>query len=207
MARKTKEEAEKTRRCLLDAALKVFYEKGFVRSTLNDIAGEAGVTRGAIYWHFKDKVALFEALSDDIDACSESRLEDILSRSFRSLGELKKWIMEWLTNLENDLRFKTFYEFVNYKVEYHKELERVLAKEKREKRMIFGHLEKDFKWLQDNDLMRRDIDPGHATLMTTAFVSGLTDLWLSDNELFSVTKTAPILVDNFLKSLSRKRQK
>ena len=60
--RKTKLEAEKTRQHLLDAALEVFWRKGVTSASLQEIAEEAGVTRGALYWHFANKEALFEAL-------------------------------------------------------------------------------------------------------------------------------------------------
>ena len=60
--RKTKTEAQKTRRYLLDAALEVFWRDGVTRASLQAIAQEAGVTRGALYWHFKNKEDLFETL-------------------------------------------------------------------------------------------------------------------------------------------------
>jgi len=60
--RKTKSEAEKTRQHLLDAALEVFWRKGVTSASLQEIAEEAGVTRGALYWHFANKEAFFEAL-------------------------------------------------------------------------------------------------------------------------------------------------
>ena len=50
--RRTKEEAEQTRRALLDAGLRVFSRQGYAAIKLEDIAREAAVTRGAIYWHF-----------------------------------------------------------------------------------------------------------------------------------------------------------
>ncbi|WP_272942305.1 TetR family transcriptional regulator [Kingella kingae] len=53
--RKTKEEAQKTRQHLLNAALEVFWRKGVTQASLHEIAVEAGVTRGALYWHFKNK--------------------------------------------------------------------------------------------------------------------------------------------------------
>lgn len=62
MARKTKEESLKTHARILEAAIDVFYEKGVARATLEDIARHAGVTRGAVYWHFKNKLDLFTAL-------------------------------------------------------------------------------------------------------------------------------------------------
>lgn len=60
--RKTKEEAEQTRQKILNAARKMFFQNGVAKTSLEHIAKEAGVTRGAIYWHFKDKTALFFAL-------------------------------------------------------------------------------------------------------------------------------------------------
>lgn len=60
--RKTKTEAQKTRQYLPDAALEVFWRDGVTRASLQAIAQEAGVTRGALYWHFKNKEDLFETL-------------------------------------------------------------------------------------------------------------------------------------------------
>ena len=60
--RKTKTEAQKTRQHLLDAALEVFWRDGVTRASLQAIAQEAGVTRGSLYWHFKNKEDLFETL-------------------------------------------------------------------------------------------------------------------------------------------------
>lgn len=62
MARKTKEEAERTYHALLDAATVLFTQKGVSNTTLNDIASQAGMTRGAIYWHFNDKDNIIMAL-------------------------------------------------------------------------------------------------------------------------------------------------
>ena len=62
MARRTKEDAEATRDRLLDAAEQVFYERGVSGASLADVANRAGLTRGAVYWHFKDKLDLFGAV-------------------------------------------------------------------------------------------------------------------------------------------------
>ena len=62
MARRTKADAQITRSALLDAAELLFDERGVSRTSLADIAQAAGTTRGAIYWHFADKAALFLSL-------------------------------------------------------------------------------------------------------------------------------------------------
>jgi AcrR family transcriptional regulator len=53
---------ERTRTRLLDAAVAVIREKGFYRTTLEEVARRAGMTRGAIYGNFKDKDALLLAV-------------------------------------------------------------------------------------------------------------------------------------------------
>lgn len=60
--RRSKEDAEQTRCAILDAAEQMFCEQGVSASTLEKISRRAGVTRGALYWHFKDKIDLLRAL-------------------------------------------------------------------------------------------------------------------------------------------------
>jgi len=63
--RRTKEEAEQTRQQILDAALLIFSQKGFQATRLQDIATEAGATRGAIYHHFQNKAGLYKSLIEE----------------------------------------------------------------------------------------------------------------------------------------------
>ena len=62
MVRKTKEEALETRRRILEAATTVFDKRSWKDVTLEDVASAAGVTRGAVYWHFAGKECLFDAV-------------------------------------------------------------------------------------------------------------------------------------------------
>src|SRR5574339_1300356 len=75
MVRRTKEEAQETRSRILDAAERVFHEKGVAHASLEDIAAAAEVTRGAIYWHFKDKAELFDAMMQRVVLPAEDMLE------------------------------------------------------------------------------------------------------------------------------------
>lgn len=75
--RRTKEDSEQTRIAILDAAERLFSETGIPASTLEAISRAAGVTRGAFYWHFKNKADLMAAL------CTRRALpqEELLSRA------------------------------------------------------------------------------------------------------------------------------
>jgi AcrR family transcriptional regulator len=54
-----------TRKQILDASLRLFSERGFARTTVRDIAGMAGITDAAIYYHFRSKRELLEALVEE----------------------------------------------------------------------------------------------------------------------------------------------
>jgi len=60
------EQREATRQAIVSGALKLFAERGFASASIADIADAAGITKGAIYWHFESKDALFTAILDRI---------------------------------------------------------------------------------------------------------------------------------------------
>ncbi|MRI32010.1 hypothetical protein EOPP23_03225 [Endozoicomonas sp. OPT23] len=92
MARKTKEEAEETRRFLMKTALKLFSEQGIQNTTLAVVAKEAGVTRGAIYWHFKDKadmlLALWESIFSPLELAYEKHMDGFTGDPLDILEEI-----------------------------------------------------------------------------------------------------------------------
>ncbi|SDP49817.1 TetR family transcriptional regulator [Desulforhopalus singaporensis] len=105
MARKTKEEALKTREAILNAAIELFFAHGIARTSLSDIASEAKVTRGAIYWHFKNKEDLVEALWEQLLALFEpiDRVSENPDET-DSLGKLHHSYDRFFSTLLNDSR-------------------------------------------------------------------------------------------------------
>lgn len=100
MVRKTKEEALETRRRILEAATAVFDRRNWKDVTLEDVASAAGVTRGAVYWHFADKEYLFNAVcqatplpAELIDACVEEWCGD------DPLGHFRQACLEMLAEV------------------------------------------------------------------------------------------------------------
>jgi TetR/AcrR family acrAB operon transcriptional repressor len=67
MPRRTQEDYQATRRKIIESAQRLFTRRGYERTSLSDIAKYAGVTRGAIYWHFENKEELLVNLMDFID--------------------------------------------------------------------------------------------------------------------------------------------
>lgn len=77
MPRRTKADAETTRNTLLDAAEDLFLERGVSKTSLEQIARHAGMTRGAVYWHFRDKDALFDAMQARAQLSFEALREEL----------------------------------------------------------------------------------------------------------------------------------
>jgi len=119
MVRRTKEEALETRSHILEAAENAFYERGVARTTLADIATLAGVTRGAIYWHFNNKADLVQAM---LDSLSEP-LEE-LARASESeeeldpLGCLNQLLIKVFRQIAEDPKIRRINEIMFHKCEF-----------------------------------------------------------------------------------------
>ncbi|MER0061873.1 TetR/AcrR family transcriptional regulator [Pectobacterium polaris] len=77
MVRRTRAEMEETRATLLATARKVFSERGYADTSMDDLTAQASLTRGALYHHFGDKKGLLAAVVEQIDAEMDARLQVI----------------------------------------------------------------------------------------------------------------------------------
>lgn len=102
--RRTKAEAEETRQAILAAAELVFFKKGVANSSLDEVAAAAGVTRGAIYWHFSSKVDLFLGLYESV-SLPEADLLDLGDPDLSGsdlFARLEQACCSWLALLSRD---------------------------------------------------------------------------------------------------------
>lgn len=95
MSKRTHSEAMETKQNILNASRKLFSEKGFHKTSLSDIAREAGVTRGAVYWHFENKNDLLVELCHE--AARGANIAPHLKMAAEDgqidpLGMLRKWV-------------------------------------------------------------------------------------------------------------------
>ncbi|MBV6822594.1 efflux system transcriptional repressor EmhR [Pseudomonas sp. PD9R] len=123
MVRRTKEEAQETRSQILEAAEKAFYERGVARTTLADIATLAGVTRGAIYWHFSNKADLVQAMLDSLhepldEMAKASESEDELD----PLGCMRELLIHLFHQVAMDPKTRRINEILFHKCEFTDEM-------------------------------------------------------------------------------------
>ena len=133
MARRTKEDAEKTRALILDSAEVLFQENGVARTSLQNIAAHAGITRGAIYWHFKDKADLFNALMERSiwpmeHACAGSLTCAVIAADPDPVVSLRKCQIEELHDLATNKDMQRVLEIALFRVELTQDMQLVREK-------------------------------------------------------------------------------
>ncbi|MDD0813709.1 TetR family transcriptional regulator [Curvibacter sp. HBC28] len=202
MVRRTKEDALATRHSLLDAAEHVFSEKGVSRSSLNDIAVAAGTTRGAIYWHFKDKADLFNAMMERVTLPMEEALEQMGREPGRDpLEDMRQSAVDVLRKMVNDPVVQRVFEVASYKVEY---VGDALPIKQRHLEARNGCLAEMTRSLQAAADLHRCALPMPAAMAAQglhAIVDGLIQNWLLSPGDFDVVSTGQQAIDTFLVGL------
>ncbi len=202
MARKTKEEALETRNRILDAAEVVFQRNGVSRTSLADIASEANVTRGAIYWHFEHKVDLYDAMIQRIIAPFEQRLEELQSHQHDNpMTFVRALVLSILHDLVHNPRHFRVFEIAWHKCEYVGEMAKI-----RDQHMECGHrfldiMEKALQLAQERKFLAQNTDARQAAVGLMALMDGLVVNWTLDPQLFSLDAMAGNIVDIFLAGL------
>ncbi|MBB6589670.1 TetR family transcriptional regulator [Ralstonia solanacearum] len=129
MVRRTKEEALETRNRILDAAEEVFYARGVARTSLSDIAQAAGVTRGAIYWHFRNKADVFAAMCERVKLPMETLCSPLGVEPNDPLGELRNVANFVLQQLVDDMHWRRVFEIMFNKCEFVEDTSPILKRQ------------------------------------------------------------------------------
>jgi len=200
MPRRTKEAAQETRNHILDTAEQVFQAKGVSHTTLADIAKAAGVTRGAIYWHFRNKLDLFQAMMDRVKLPMEEAVA-AGAASADPLAALRQCALDVLAQITRDPQVRRVFEICSHKVEYADEMSQLRERHIECHTSFLSHMERAFAQARKKGLIRPDVKPHHAAVGLHALVDGLIRNWVLDPDYFPLAKAAGAVIDIYLNSL------
>jgi TetR/AcrR family acrAB operon transcriptional repressor len=199
--RKTREEAKITRQKLLEAALAVFSRNGYDATRLEDIAAEAGVTRGAIYHHFGSKPELYTTLTGEMWERVMPVLEQAMTEGGSPVDILRRSFIRKMSFVEEDDAFRAINELIMFKTAVIPELEDGMRMKRDGVRqavnIIAGHVTEGI----EQGLIRPSVNARDMALAYYALQDGLMALWLIDPALFSLKEQAAAVVDMFLKGI------
>lgn len=202
MARRTKQEAQETRNRLLDAAELLFHERGVSRTSLQDIAQAAGVTRGAVYWHFEDKPQLFNAMMERATMPLEEGIENATSPSpDRPLEDLRLGLLNIFHCTMHNERTRRAFQIVNMRMEFVGEMAAVYARKVAAHREWTARNRECFERAIALKQLPADLDTQQAAISLMALVGGLLHHWIMDTEAFDLMEVGQVALENYLSSL------
>lgn len=178
MARRTKEDAEVTRHRLLDAAEQVFHARGVSGASLADVAREASLTRGAIYWHFKDKLALFDAMMQRAILPIEQVLTATSRRGCSPVERVLACLDLLFRTIENDARMRKVFEIAMLKVEHVGELAAVQQRWVSGAERLTALLEQDLALAFSERKQAAAVTPASAARGLQALFDGMLYAWM-----------------------------
>jgi AcrR family transcriptional regulator len=201
--RRTKEEAAVTRARLLDAALESFHAKGYAATTLDDIAHQAGITRGAIQWHFGNKAELYNILISESYQKAGTAFREIYEAEGTPLQKFRLILIKWLGYAEEDAQFRTMLELIMLKTEISPELAGGLQQKTQGNQATIAFFAAIIRGGIQAGEIRLDVHPEVTAIAALGLVNGITSLWLIDPTIFSLRDSAAETVEIFLRGIAR----
>jgi len=193
--KRTKEEAAVTRKHLLKKALTAFSKKGYAAATLEDIASEAEVTRGAIYHHFGGKAELYNTLVREYADRGSAIMQQAVSEGGTLPDILRRVFVRQLQAIEEDREMRALMELYLFKTGLVPELEEGRQQQVESGvgliEMMAGIM---LQGIQAG-LLRSDVDPKEMARAYLAFQNGLINLWLTAPDQFSLKDSAESFAD------------
>jgi TetR/AcrR family acrAB operon transcriptional repressor len=207
MARRTKEEAAATRDSILDAAEKLFVEQGVSRTTLQHIASAAGVTRGAIYWHFDDKGALFNAMMERATLPLEAELQVLdEAESADPLTDLREYVLAVLRRTVEDPGARRVFEIATLKVEFVDEMDAVRLRRQESLNNWLARAERRIRLATEQGLIGARVDPAQVALAMWTMIDGLIRNWMFAPKSFDLLELGRCVIDPYMEGLRAGRK-
>ncbi|MGQ7260553.1 TetR family transcriptional regulator [Vreelandella sp. V005] len=203
MARKTKAEAAATREALLEAAEEVFFAKGVARTSLEQIARHAGLTRGAVYWHFKNKGDLFMALVEQVRMPFQSLMDEVdkVDAELSPLESIRLACHAGLVRLEQP-SYQRILSILLHRCEFFSDINPLDMQEEIGNE-CFQEMLAVFVLAKEQQLLRDDLSPEVATRLMQSMLGGLFHDWLRNPEAFSIRARGGELIDTSIRMMQR----
>jgi len=205
LVRRTKEDAQATRHRLLDAAEALFLAKGVSHTSLQDIAREAEATRGAVYWHFKDKADLFNAMMDRVTLPLEASLEFLAQDELaKPLAHICRATRQALVRIATDPQTRRVFEVATLKVEYIDELQAIRLRHQRVRHSFLEKIECSLRTAALSQKIALSLTPSAAAQGLHALIDGLIQNWLLDKDAFNLVEVGEHVMMVYISGLGLK---
>jgi TetR/AcrR family acrAB operon transcriptional repressor len=173
-------------------------------ATLEEIAKQAGITRGAIQWHFGSKAELFTAVVRDRTERARRSLQAAYAQGGTPLERLRRVLIWWVRYPEEDPDYRAVLELTLLKAEVGPDLSGGIS----EKLQSIHQAEQAIADVIAQGItqgeVRPEVKPELAARAAMGLIHGVTSLWLLDPAAGSLRASADELVDLFLQGIAQR---
>ena len=174
--KKTKEAALITKKQIIEKAVELFIQKGFSKTTLDEIAQQTNVTRGAIYWHFKDKLDIVNELIETQHENLSQLLSDLFSEDSSAFNKIQKIIEEIVRHFFETKSFQNFIELTWFKIEY-TQLSNLKTTKTELTEYFINNFRRTIKEAQSMGDIKNDISDNDVAITITNMINGMYRLY------------------------------
>jgi len=204
--KKTKEKSALTRQAVLNAALSVFAKRGYAKTTLEEVAHEAGLTRGAIYWHFRDKFDMFCAVLQGCYERAGVRVTNILNSDRTPMEKIRHFMLELFRIITNEEELKVIEEVLVFKFEKMKALKKIYDDHLEKMKIMRGLLKNLIQQGIDAGQFKPNLDVDVTAMALISFVIGMKSAWLCGIGSVSICDNAQKLTDIFIYGIEKEAE-
>lgn len=173
MARKTKEEALRTKQKLLDSALEVMSERSYSSISMTEIAERIGYSKGAIYWHFRNKNDILVSLVNTTCLMTEDELTQLMVEQ-HNLEGLRTYLKRKISIPRINDTFKMLQKLMQHRQEWPEDVRKkvtdILVKRIDKERSA---IEKILRQRQLDGKIKQDVDTKEVSVLISAIFHGI----------------------------------
>lgn len=204
MVRRTKADALTTKNELLDAAERLFSERGVSNTSMMQVAEAAGVTRGAIYHHFENKLDLIYALMERVSLPVDEMREELRAQlPDEPLRQLRERSLHIVHQVEHDPHMQALVNILCHKCEYVEDTLPIHLRHLSGRNECIDEFVKLFELAQQQGSVANTIQPRTAVIGLFALVDGLFYNWLLDTTYFNLSEAAERTIDAYLDGIKQ----
>ncbi|WP_258240847.1 TetR family transcriptional regulator [Pseudidiomarina homiensis] len=204
MVRRTKADALTTKHELLDAAERLFSERGVSNTSMMQVAEAAGVTRGAIYHHFENKLDLIYALMERVSLPVDEMRDELRAQlPDEPLRQLRERCLHIVHQVQHDEHMQALVNILCHKCEYVEDTLPIHLRHLSGRNECIEECVKLVELAQQQNSVSAGLDARTVVIGMFGLIDGLFYNWLLDTEYFDLSETAKHTLDTYLNGLQQ----
>ncbi len=191
---------QERRKQILDAAEKVFIQRGFNKARMDDIVAESGLSKGALYWYFKSKDEIILALMDRVFSGEMQAEQELISTEGDARQQLEAFFDAAFDDVRRfEERMSLGYEFFSLAARTEEVRDAIRGYYRRYQATLSYIIQQG---IDSGEFI--SIDPDDAATAVISIVEGMALMWFIDPELLDWDRIGDLPTRIFLQGIMKR---